>query len=67
MIDVGARVMEQIEMILTGSYLVGCRVDGEIQHFHVDAETVEEARAIVALGVPGANPVLAIVGGRTNV
>lgn len=48
-------------------FLVGCRVDGVIQHYTVDAYSVAEARQAVRLGVAGAKPVLAVlVGGKKD-
>lgn len=40
------------------TFLVGCRVAGEIQHFHVEAVEYCQARNIVRSEVYGANPVL---------
>jgi hypothetical protein len=39
------------------TFLVGCRVAGEIQHFHVEAVEQHQARSIVKQGVDGANPI----------
>lgn len=40
------------------TFLVGCRVAGEIQHYHVPAVEYRQAREFVMQGVEGANPVL---------
>lgn len=53
--------MAQQEIDFGKTWLVGTRVEGSIQHFHVDATTHREARHIVGKNVEGAHPVLAVI------
>ncbi len=40
------------------TFLVGCRIEGEIQQYHVEASDALVARRYVEQGVEGAHPVL---------
>lgn len=54
--------MEQIELEFGQTIKVGCRVDGKIQHYHVDAAySINEARGVVKADIQGANPILAVI------
>ncbi len=41
--------------------LVGTRVNGTIQHFHIETRDYRQARATVEEGVEGAGPILALI------
>lgn len=57
--------MTQLELDIAPvpEFLVGCRVQGTIQHYRVQAMDCEKARMDVAMALPRASPVLALVKG----
>lgn len=55
--------MEQLELDIAPipEFLVGCRVDKEIQHYRVQAMDWEQAALTVQTAMPKAKPILVLV------
>lgn len=60
--------MTQRNLNFGESFLLGTRVDGQIQKYQIDnCYSVREARQAVEDGVPGAKPILAVIkGGKVD-